>query len=86
MIRGVSLSVPGSERANQNAAGSQLAQALGTPLQYLSGVPGAYTSGISPSAGILSGLIGNGSMYTTQSGMTDNPSMGSNILSLLGAM
>ena len=75
-----------AERANQNAAGSQLAQATGAPLQYLSAVPGAYSSGVSPYASTLGGLVSGGSMYTTGVNTTDHPSTGSSILSGMGGL
>jgi hypothetical protein len=75
-----------SERANQNAAGSQLAQATGAPLQYLSAVPGAYSSGQSPYASTLGGLVSGGSMYTTRSSAEDNPSLMSSVQSGMGGL
>jgi hypothetical protein len=61
------------------ATGSQLAQATGAPLQYLSAVPGAYSSGQSPDASTLGGLVSGG-------GAEDDPSMMSSILSGLGGL
>ena len=77
-----------AERANQNNAGSMLQQATSTPLSYLGQVPGAYTAGLSGPAGLLSGLSSGGQVITTgsNSSATDNPSLGSSILSGVSAL
>jgi hypothetical protein len=81
-----------AERGAQNNAGSQLAQAYSAPLSYLSGVPGAYTSGLNPAASLISGLGSGGSIYSngaSQSGFDQgitSPSTGSDILNTIGSL
>ena len=81
-----------AERGAQNQAGSQLQQAYSAPLSYLSAVPGAYSSGVSAAAPIISGLGSGGSLYSTgstnqavSSALTD-PSVGSDVLNTIGAL
>lgn len=80
------------ERAAQNNAGSMLAQATGTPLSYLSAVPGAYTSGLTPAANLLSGLSSGGQVYQTSGAQggyqagTYNPSTGSDIMNGISSL
>lgn len=69
-----------AERANQNAAGQQLVQATAAPLNYLSQVPGAYTSGLTSAGNLLTGLSSGGQMFNTGASGSYNPSMGSSIL------
>ena len=81
-----------AERGAQNNAGSQLQQAYSAPLSYLSAVPGAYSSGVSAAAPIISGLGSGGSIYSNgvaQQGDqfgTTNPSTASDILNAIGAL
>lgn len=81
-----------AERGAQNNAGSQLAQAVSTPLSYLGQVPGAYSSGVTPAAGIISGLGSGGQLYSTantnngyNAGVT-SPSTAADILNTIGAL
>jgi hypothetical protein len=75
-----------AERGAQNAAGGQLAQAQGAPLSYLGSVGGAYTSGLSPAATLISGLGSGGQIYSGGQGQqgydagTVNPSTGQDIM------
>ena len=63
-----------------------LAQATGTPLNYLSGVSGAMVSPLSQSGNLISGLSSGGQVYQTGQKAYDNPSIGSSILSGIGAL
>lgn len=81
-----------AERQAQNNAGGQLAQAVGAPLNYLSQVPGAYSSGLTPAAQLISGLgsggqiFSNGTAGNTYDAGTTSPSTGSDVLNTIGAL
>lgn len=81
-----------AERGAQNQAGNQLSQAIGTPLSYLGQVPGAYSSGLTPAAQLISGLGSGGQIFSTggtTSGYdagTTTPSTGSDILNTIGTL
>jgi hypothetical protein len=75
-----------AERGNQNNAGSMLAQAVGTPLNYMGGVSGAYASPLGQIGNILSALSSGGQSIATNSHAIDSPSAGSSVLSGIGSL
>jgi hypothetical protein len=83
-----------AERGAQNNAGVQLSQSTAAPLSYLGSVGGAYTSGLTPAASLISGLGSGGSIYSSGSNVSNNgndsgvtdPSVGSDVLNTLGAL
>lgn len=73
--------------AMQNA-GSQLAQAVGTPLSYLGAVPSAYTSGLTTPAAITQQL-GTGGTNLNTGGFVNqqtSPSLGGDIMGAIGSL
>jgi hypothetical protein len=75
-----------AERQNQNAAGGQLAQATGAPLNYLSQISSAYSAPMSQAAQLVAGLGSGGSIYSAGQSGTSNPSLGSSIMGGMGGL
>lgn len=75
-----------SERQNQQNAGNTLAQAQGTPLNYMSGISSAYTTPLSQAGNLLSALSSGGQVFSTGTTGSYSPSTGSSILNGIGAL
>lgn len=69
-----------AERANQNSAGAQVAQAQQAPLSYLSGVSNALISPLNSAGNLVTGMSSGGQMINTRTSGQYSPSMGSNIM------
>lgn len=69
-----------AERGNQVNGTTQLQTALAGPLNYLSGIPGAYTSPLGAEGNLLTSLSGGGQVFNTGQSGTYSPSTGSSIL------
>ena len=69
-----------AERGNQNSGAAALASATGTPLNYLGGVAGAYSSPLSAESNLIGGLSTGGQVFDAGSNGRYTPSWGSDVM------